>query len=123
MSNNKSRAVALVSIIALWASIGPAYAQPAYKASDIVAHFAPAKKANLGASRAICIGTESECPKEISAQPKVVSNFDLRINFDYNSANLTRRPAPISMSCARPAGPGADRIAVRRRGPYRRGRQ
>lgn len=89
MSNNKSRALALVSIIALFAPIGAAYAQPAYNASDIVAHFAPAKKANLGTSRAICIGTESECPKEVPAQPKVVSNFDLRINFDYNSANLT----------------------------------
>ena len=60
-------------------------AQPAYNAKDIVSHFAP----DLGPSRALCIGTESECAKNIAPKPKV-GNFDLVVNFEYNSATLTK---------------------------------
>lgn len=67
----------------------PAWADPAYKASDIVSHFSqPA----LGASRGLCIGTESECAKGIpsgTAKP-TADAFNLRVNFDYNSDTLTR---------------------------------
>ena len=58
-----------------------------YRATDIVKHFAPAPE--LGASRALCIGTESECAKNIAPKPKV-GNFDLVVNFEYNSATLTK---------------------------------
>lgn len=89
MSVFKSPVVGLGSILALLVTCVVATAEPAYTASDIVAHFKPVKKPNLGASRAICIGTESECPNEVSAQPKAAGGFDLRINFNYNSADLT----------------------------------
>lgn len=55
-----------------------------YSAADIVSHFAP----DLGPSRALCIGTESECGKSVQAKPKA-ANFDLVVNFEYNSATLT----------------------------------
>jgi len=67
-----------------------AWAEPtsrsSYKASDIVSHFAP----DLGPTRALCIGTESECAKNVVAKPKPASNFDLVVNFEYNSATLTK---------------------------------
>lgn len=66
---------------------GAVFADPAYKASDIVAHFAG--KNNLGGARALCIGTETECAKTVSEPVKPPAAFDLRINFDYNSAHLT----------------------------------
>lgn len=72
------------------AATGSATADPAYKASDIVSHFAPAKRAALGGTRALCIGTESECAKQVQDHSKPVEGFDLRVNFDYNSANLTQ---------------------------------
>src|SRR4051812_7800779 len=64
-----------------------AAADPAYKAADIVKHFAPP---NLGEARGLCIGTESECAKAV-APPKAITNmaFDLVVNFDYNSDKLT----------------------------------
>ena len=65
-----------------------ALADPAYHASDIVKHFAPAPE--LGASRALCIGTDSECAKAIPGPAKPVSNFDLVVNFEYNSTTLTK---------------------------------
>jgi hypothetical protein len=61
--------------------------RPSYKASDIVSHFAPV---DLGPTRALCIGTESECAKNVVAKPKPASNFDLVVNFEYNSATLTK---------------------------------
>ncbi len=68
---------------------GAALAEPArksdYKAADIVSHFAP----DLGPSRALCIGTESECAKSIEQKPRI-TNFDLVVNFEYNSATLTK---------------------------------
>ena len=72
---------------ALASQTGGALAQTAYRANDIVRHFAPA--ANLGGTRALCIGTESECAKDVPERSRPVDGFDLRINFDYNSAVLT----------------------------------
>ncbi|GJE62710.1 OmpA family protein [Methylobacterium trifolii] len=77
-------ALALAGLAAL---AGAALADPSYKASDIVSHFSPGGK--LGEARALCIGTETECAKQIPERSKPVDGFDLRINFDYNSATLT----------------------------------
>lgn len=63
-----------------------AQADPTYRAADILSHFAPAT--DLGPSRALCIGTDSECAK--ATAPKPVSNFNLRVTFEYNSATLTK---------------------------------
>lgn len=64
-----------------------ALAGPAYTADEIVKHFAP--EPDLGPSRALCIGTESECARSAPARPKVSSGFDLIVNFEYNSDALT----------------------------------
>lgn len=77
----------ILGIAGLFAVNTAAQAEPAYRASDIVSHFSPQGK--LGEARALCIGTESECAKQIPERSKPVDGFDLRINFDYNSANLT----------------------------------
>jgi len=66
-----------------------ARADPAYRASDIIQHFAP--KPNLGPSRGLCIGHEGECggqamPASVTPSPTA---FDLVITFDYNSDTLT----------------------------------
>lgn len=76
---------------ALVMQIDTALADPAYRAADIVAHFTPGKTAagSLGRPRALCIGTETECAKDIPEPTKTVDGFDLRVNFDYNSARLT----------------------------------
>jgi outer membrane protein OmpA-like peptidoglycan-associated protein len=66
----------------------PSSAGPAYKATDIVSHFAPPE--GNGQGRALCIGTETECAKKGLPKPKPASNFDLVVNFDYNSATLTK---------------------------------
>ena len=65
-----------------------ALGNPAYRADDIVKHFAP--EPNLGATRGLCIGTESECAKAVST-PKATTkqSFDLVVNFDYNSDVLS----------------------------------
>ncbi len=55
-----------------------------YSAADIVSHFAP----DLGPSRALCIGTESECAKAVAPKAKP-ANFDLVVNFEYRSDTLT----------------------------------
>jgi outer membrane protein OmpA-like peptidoglycan-associated protein len=78
--------VVLLALAALVPCLGPAAADPAYKAADIVKHFAN----DLGATRGLCIGTEAECAAA-TATPKVTSkaSFDLVVNFDYNSDVLT----------------------------------
>ncbi|GBU17884.1 MULTISPECIES: OmpA family protein [Methylobacterium] len=70
---------------------GAALADPAYRAADIVAHFTPgaAPPKSLGRPRALCIGTETECAKDVPEPARTVDGFDLRVNFDYNSARLT----------------------------------
>ena len=60
---------------------------PAYRAADVERHFTA--DADLGASRSLCIGTDSECAKDVPGRPKVSSGFDLTVNFDYNSDTLT----------------------------------
>jgi outer membrane protein OmpA-like peptidoglycan-associated protein len=60
-----------------------ATADPTVKADDIVAFFV--KSAKLGAGRGLCIGTAQECDK---TAPKP-AGFDMLINFDLDSANLT----------------------------------
>lgn len=62
-------------------------ADPEYRASDIVAHFAPAPK--RGITRSLCVGTETECGRKVADQPRPVDSFDLRVTFQYGSANLT----------------------------------
>lgn len=76
-----------LSSLALVVLDGTALADPSYKASDVVAHFSAGRK--LGEARALCIGTETECAKQIPERSKPVDGFDLRVNFDYNSAHLT----------------------------------
>lgn len=81
--------LALAAFAALLASAGhAALAQPAYRAEDIVKHFAPAP--DLGATRGLCIGTESECAKSVAPpRPTANTTFDLVVNFDYNSDALS----------------------------------
>ncbi len=71
-------------------SVGPfsatAMADPSYRASDIIAHFAP--QPSLGATRGLCIGTEAECARA-APKPKPAGGFDLVVNFDFNSDVLT----------------------------------
>jgi outer membrane protein OmpA-like peptidoglycan-associated protein len=55
---------------------GSASADPAYKAQEILKHFAPA-------TRSVCIGTQAECG------PTDPNPFDLLVTFDLNSAKLT----------------------------------
>lgn len=83
---------AIVLAASLSVLAGSACADPArkttYKASDIVSHFAPPP--DLGASRSLCIGTESECAKATAPVRPKAGNFDLVVNFEYNSVTLTR---------------------------------
>lgn len=79
--------LSLLAAVCLLVPSAIAHAQTSYKANDIVRHFAPA--ANLGGTRALCIGTETECAKDVPERSRPVDGFDLRVNFDYNSANLT----------------------------------
>jgi len=64
-----------------------AWAEPAYKASDIIKHFAP----DLGATRGLCIGTEVECNAGATGAAPAGSAeaFDLVVTFDFNSDALT----------------------------------
>ena len=78
----------LLAATTLVALTQTASSEPTYKASDVVKHFAPAL--DLGPTRALCIGTASECAKSVPSTPKVTSNFDLVVTFEYNSATLTK---------------------------------
>ena len=69
---------------------GAAQAGPAYTSDDIVKHFAVDESSTgLGAPRALCIGSDSECAKSIPTVAKPKTGFDLVVNFDYNSDVLT----------------------------------
>jgi outer membrane protein OmpA-like peptidoglycan-associated protein len=76
----------LAAVVASVGLAGPAAADPAYTARDIVNHFTV--EPSMGATRGICIGTETECG---AAQPDGMSRvgFDLLITFDMDSATLT----------------------------------
>lgn len=71
-------AVALVS--------GGALAESLQSSDDIVKFFANA--IDLGASRAICVGTEDECAKKAKAPAQ--AGLDMLVNFDLDSAELSR---------------------------------
>jgi outer membrane protein OmpA-like peptidoglycan-associated protein len=67
--------------------LGPAAAQ--YKADDVVRAFT-SPPADLGPSRGLCIGTESECRVKAAPTGRVATpNFDLLITFEYDSDQLT----------------------------------
>jgi outer membrane protein OmpA-like peptidoglycan-associated protein len=73
----------LVSVVC-----GTASADPAYTAKEIVEHFAPGGQ--LGATRGICIGTETECGTEgADSTAAAVASYDLLITFDLDSDSLT----------------------------------
>lgn len=77
-------------VIGMFALSGPlAVAEPAYKATDIIDHFAP--KPGLGQTRGLCVGTEGECNGQATnARPaRPLEGFDLVVTFDYNSDTLT----------------------------------
>jgi outer membrane protein OmpA-like peptidoglycan-associated protein len=78
-----------VTLAAAVAAIGfalPAAAEPAYTARDIVKHFTV--EPSMGATRGICIGTETECgAPQADGMSRV--GFDLLITFDMDSATLT----------------------------------
>jgi len=62
-----------------------ALAEDTYSVSDVVKHFS--QSANLGKTRALCIGTPTECGViEEAAAPKP---FNLQIQFPLGSAKLT----------------------------------
>jgi OmpA-OmpF porin, OOP family len=75
--------------VALAISTG-VHAQPAYRAEQIINHFSAPP--NLGATRALCIGTERECPKLGASNPVAAApSFDLVVTFDLNSFQLTEQ--------------------------------
>lgn len=81
-------ALAIVGAFMLPPAIAPAAAQDAYTAEDIVSHFAGSL--NTGTTRALCIGSASECGEVAEAAAAAEpSPFDLRIQFELNSAELT----------------------------------
>ncbi|QND55160.1 OmpA family protein (plasmid) [Phyllobacterium sp. 628] len=63
----------------------PAIAGPAYKSEDIVKHFV--NTADLGKSRAICVGTDQECAKK--AVNPAASPLNMKVTFELNSDRLT----------------------------------
>jgi len=66
------------------AIVGPAHADPAYKASAVADFFA--KAATASKTRSICFGTAAECPTPPSS---AAAKFDLLVNFEFNSDKLT----------------------------------
>lgn len=78
-----ARTLTLASLFVVVSPFCAAAGEAAYKAEDIVKFFAA--NANEGATRGICVGTAQEC-EVTQAKPKP---FDLLVNFDKNSANLT----------------------------------
>lgn len=78
-------AFALISAVAFSTA---SYAEPLQKSEDIIKFFS--NQAQLGASRAICVGTEDECKsKTAAAAPVEKTGLDMLVNFDLNSAELT----------------------------------
>lgn len=63
-----------------YAGVAPALADPAYTADKVVNHFIESK------TRGICIGTAADCP---TPKAQASANFDLVVNFDFNSDQLT----------------------------------
>lgn len=85
----RTRTVIACMMGLLWLSAPAATAEPAYKAADIVQHFAP--RPDLGETRGLCIGTEGECGGAAGAKPaRPLDAFDLVVTFDHNSDVLTK---------------------------------
>ena len=67
-----------------------AAAEPTYRSDDILRHFLTKVEEDIGPTRGLCIGTESECEHVIrrpgNTAPK---SFDLVVTFDFNSDVLT----------------------------------
>ncbi len=79
----KSIIPSLIVTVSLTVS-GPAFAESDYSSNQIVDFFV--KSANMGAARGICVGTIDEC----SGKPAKPLGFDMLVNFEHNSAELTR---------------------------------
>lgn len=82
-SEMKSSCISLSVAIGFLASLTfSANADPSVSKEEIIQFFA--NSADLGVARGICVGTAEECaPKE------EVPGFDMLINFEYNSDELT----------------------------------
>lgn len=72
-----------ISLLGALVSFG-AHAQSIQKSEDIVKFFA--SKAELGATRGICVGTEDECKGKTAAP--VDTGLDMYINFGLDSSQL-----------------------------------
>lgn len=74
------------------AGFSPAFADPAYTADKVINLFVKDKAAadaykSANKTRAICIGTAADCP---TPKPPAEAHFDLLVNFEFNSAELTQ---------------------------------
>jgi outer membrane protein OmpA-like peptidoglycan-associated protein len=80
-----SRLGILVALVLLVPGlVGPALAQAAYSAEDVIKHFAPA---GLGKQKSVCFGTDDEC-KDAAAParaPAAATPMDLVVTFDKDS--------------------------------------
>jgi OOP family OmpA-OmpF porin len=74
-----------VSFFAAALLVGPARADPAYKADAVADFFV--KAVAQGKARSLCFGTAAECPKPA---PAPAARFDLLVNFDFDSDKLTQ---------------------------------
>jgi outer membrane protein OmpA-like peptidoglycan-associated protein len=75
-----------------WPGVAPAFADPAYSSDKVIDVFVKDKAAAdafraASKTRAICIGTAADCPTPKAPAP---ANFDLLVNFDFNSDKLTQ---------------------------------
>jgi len=71
-----------------YAGTSPALADPSYTADKVVNIFLKDKAAEAERkTRGICIGTAAECP---TPKAQAQANFDLLVNFDFNSDKLTQ---------------------------------
>ena len=76
-----------IAVVAAFAAGGALAQEPVggYSVSDVVKHFSAT--ANLGKTRALCIGTPTECgAEEAAAEPQP---FNLQVQFQLGSAELT----------------------------------
>ncbi len=86
------RSATFVLDAAVWLAaaspILPAHADPSYTADKVISIFLKDKADKTESkTRGICIGTAAECPTPKAPAP---ATFDLLVNFDFNSDNLTR---------------------------------
>lgn len=77
------------------AFIAPAHADPAYTADKVIDLFVKEKGAadanKAGKPRSICIGTAADCRnKKAEAPAPEQAHFDLLVNFEFNSDQLTQ---------------------------------